>query len=105
MAIKGYNVKTLSQIKEDALPLEFYITEMGFSYAFEDEPAKLTVNGLMIINGDIDDAYTWGFIYYAGGLIWFDGNASAHQDEVKEVIEKVVKPNSFVQSFKNELEF
>ncbi len=82
------NKKTLSQIKEEKLPIALYVTEMSIDFIdWEDDDSddqQINLGGLIIRDGDIDDTYNWKTIVYPNGSRLDDGNACT--DDVREVL-------------------
>ncbi len=79
------NKKTLSQIKEEKLPIALYVTETSLDFIDDDsDDQQINLGGLIIRDGDIDDTYNWATIVYPNGSRW--DNANACTDDVREVL-------------------
>ena len=103
-AIHSYNERTLTQIMGAKDPIAFYVTGTGFSFATDDDPHRVNIEGLIIHDGDIDDMYNFSTIVYSSdGVSRWDG-VNAHGDEYYAFIERFVKENKFIQSFKKHLD-
>ena len=85
----SHNKKSLTQIAHDKEALELYITNLSYSFDYdEDEMPYMNIGGLLIQNGDIDNTYNWSTIVYPGLSRWDDGNACT--DDVREILTPLV---------------
>ncbi len=101
-AIKLQNKKTLTEILGAKNPLEFYVVNQYIDYEEDDSDNPdqyFGIEGLIIYDGDIDNAWNFRVSIYGDGTLLMGPNCGMHENELKAFLEEFKLGNDFYNNF------